>query len=905
MGEVYRARDTRLDRTVALKIIRGGDSVDALSRERFYREARAISALDHPHICALYDVGDAEGTDYLVMQFLEGETLHQRLARARAGPDVASSGSKGSINGPLSLELTLRYAIEIASSLDVAHRRGIVHRDLKPANIIITRTGTKLLDFGLAKLTHSDGARETVLSRLGNRSTSTAPLTSAESIVGTLNYMPPEQLEGRAVDARTDIFAFGAVLFEMLSGRRAFDAASNVGVIAAILSEEPPELTEVSKVLATLPPFLQRSLERLVRKCLAKSPDDRWQCAGDLSAELHWINDERLRALEHVELETAPQTELLPRRTRDLRWVAAVAVAILTTGGITAWMFIKAVPPPEMVTFEIAENTNGIEAFADSPGLLAVSPDGRRIAIATGGATAGKLVLRSLDAMGIAVLEGTEGAWHPFWSPDGKFLGFTRRATDRTLRMVNLANGGISTVADDVSGRGAWGSGNTIIFNRQRQGLFMVTAPGGTPTAITKVDAAAGEADHLWPVFLPDGRRFLYLVLNQDRQKSAIVLDSLDAPGRREILKAQSSFELSAGQLLVQNDGTIYAHPFDSDSGTITGEPRPVASGVAYNARSGRAAFSVSSAGGTLSYLRGGATEQPILQWFDLTGKPLATVNVAEGAVRVHSVSPDGSHIAVQLEGATGTGDIRVIDVARNVATRLTSESGDQRDPVWSPDGKYIYFASSRNGDMDLYRRSAGGGGADELLFQSKELKSPSSVSPDGRYLLFARWVRGQPSDIWALPLAGDRQPFPLVRTGYNEGGAALSPDGKWLAYHSNDLGTNQVYVESFPSSQQRERISTTSGAGAAWSRDGKTVFYLTTDGKVMAADVMVVAGRLRAGTPRELFTPARLRAGERTLGFAATAGRFLLMTVGTVAGHGPMTVTVLLNWQRLLSPRN
>jgi serine/threonine protein kinase/Tol biopolymer transport system component len=908
MGEVYRARDTRLDRIVAIKVIASTVALDPAFRERFDREARAISALDHPHICTLYDVGHENGVDFLVMQFLEGETLAARLARGpRPRSDAASGGAAATLpsltsvaRGPVPVETALRYGAEIASALDAAHRRGIVHRDLKPGNVMLTKSGTKLLDFGLAKL-----AEETPAGGLGGPATRTVPLTSSGSIVGTLNYMPPEQLEGGTIDARTDIFALGAVLFEMLSGRRAFDAESHAGLIAAILNDDPPALGELADTRSSLPPSLHRALERLVRRCLAQDPDDRWQSAADVAAELRWIDEERARAAGRTENDTSANA--LAPRSGKRKWplLSGAALAFVALVGAAAWFAPRPEPSAEVVTFDLSE-ADTPNQFNSGPGMMAVSPDGRHVVMSIGSTReTAVLVIRSLRSTTTVTLKGTEGAWQPFWSPDSRSIGFIDGAREGNVRRVDVEGGRLTTLAEKVRGRGAWGSSGLVLVDRALDGIFSVSENGGTLTRVTTVNTAAGETDHLWPVFLPDGRRFLYMVRYPlaDRHKNTIVLASVDSAERQEILKASSHVELSAGHLLFSRDGTVYAQPFDADKGRLTGEARPIAEGIAQNLTNGRAAFSAAAAATTLVYRRGGADGRlhNTMEWFDRAGKSLGILGGTESRNRGHALSPDGTRVAVMRDEPDGRIDLYLIDVERNITSRLTSDPGDDMFPVWSPDGARIYFTRSNKGSLDLFQRSSGNAGGDELLLESPLLKAASAVSPDGKILLFTTSRDGLRNgrDIWGLPLTGEKKPFVVRQTRYEEEAASFSPDGKWIVYHANDLGTWQVYVESFPVAGERVRISSPSGSNAGWSRDGRTIFYLSSDRNLMAVDLTVSGEKLRPAAARELFALDRLTEGPGVLDIDHGRGRFLLNTRGGANAESTRVppLTIITNW--------
>ena len=899
MGEVYRARDTRLDRIVAIKIMAGTVALDPTFRERFDREARAISALDHPNICTLYDVGHEKGVDFLVMQFLEGESLADRLARGarpRSDPSNGPQSASGSApsKGPIPIELALKYGAELASALDAAHRRGIVHRDLKPGNVILTKSGSKLLDFGLAKLAEQPG-----VVGMGECATRTVPLTGTGSIVGTLNYMSPEQLEAGTVDTRTDIFAFGCVLFEMLSGRRAFSAQSHAGLIAAILNDDPPSLVEGSDAAFTGPlsPALHRALDRLVRKCLAKNPDERWQSAADLGAELAWIDQERQRFSGEPASGSGPgPAPATSSRSRERRWIAAAVVAALAATSLAAWRLLEPEPPTSQIQFDIAGD---VEPFLRGPGLMAMSQDGSRLAVVAGTrAETAKLFLRSMDSTQMLPLAGTEGAWNPFWSPDGRSIGFVDRTSSPVLRRIDLSGGAVYTLGQNYLGRGTWSAAGLIMFDRDPGGILTIPANGGAETSVIKPDPASGERQYTFPVFLPDGRRFLYLAKYEDRQKNAIFLSSLDGRERRRLIAADSSFELSGNHIIYQRDGTAFAQPFDVQAGQITGDPRSLFEGVSFNSTNGRSAIAAASSGAAIVYQkgRGIAGREGTLTWFDLAGKELGKMAGGDTRSRHLSVSPDGGRIAVSRDLDLTRADIYVIDSERGVPNRLTSDPADDLYPVWSSDGSRIYFTSTRSGPGDLYSRPSGGGGADELLFASGEPKQPLTTSPDGKLLLFMRNLGGeQQRDVWAIPLSGGAKPFPVLQTQFNEDAAVFSPDGRWLAYVSDDLGSRQIYAEPFPSSGVRIRISPTTGMTPAWRDDGAGLFYVTQDDEVMTVDVTPAGGTMRVGTPRPLYTAQDLVPVNRNLVFDPGRKRVLMLRMSSRPEATPLTV--ILNW--------
>jgi len=897
MGEVYRARDTRLDRLVAVKVIAGPAALDPSFRERFDREARAISALDHPHICALYDVGHENGIDFLVMQLLEGQTLAERMARgARPASDpsaVSGSGvsSAGGSRGAITIEQALRYGAEIAGALDAAHKRGIVHRDLKPGNIILTKSGTKLLDFGLAKL-----AEQPSITGLGDIATRTVPLTGTGSIVGTLNYMAPEQLEGGTIDTRTDIFAFGAVLFEMLSGRRAFNAQSHAGLIANILNDQSPTL-DVPELKASLPPSAHRALDRLLRKCLAKDPDDRWQSAADLASELRWIDEERLRLSGQTEPEAASSPGRPTSRRAERLWMAAAGVAVLAATGIAAWAFLRPAPPVIPIRFSI--DTGGL---AQGGGMLAVSPDGRHVALATGPLHGFKLAIRSIDSQDLRLLNGTEGAWQPVWSPDSRSIVFgDSRSPGASLKRVEINGGPVMTLAQNIRGRAAWGSAGTILINQQGP-LVSIPEQGGPATPVTELQSSANETGHGWPQFLPDGRRFLFVANHNDRQKNAIYLGTIGSPERVPIVAADSSFELSNGYLLFQRGGTLLAQAFDVQRGRTIGDPRPIVEDVAHNPSNGRMTVSASADGDVLAYRLGGArfAGRTTLQWVDLQGKPISTLGDPEWISRTPAISPDGSRVAVAKVEADGTTDLYVIEVERNVHTRLTAAPGNDTNPVWSPDGAWIYFTSFRNNVSDIYRRASSGAGDDELVHQAKEPVTPTAISRDGEVLLLTRGMGPKNSrDIWGLRLKGNRELFEVLSGPFDQEAAIFSPDGKWIAYHSDDLEKYQVYAEPFPRTGERARLSPTSGNSPTWSADSRTVYFNYGNSKVSAVDLRIEGKTLRPAVPRELFTAPNLQPGERSILPDHSKARMLLLI--SDQENAPQPLNVIVNWRAAL----
>ncbi len=752
MGEVYRARDTRLDRTVAIKILPETLAADPQFRDRFDREARAISQLDHPNICTLHDVGEHAGTAYLVLQYIEGETLAHRLEQ-----------------GALPLEQALKTAIEITSALDKAHRAGIVHRDLKPGNIMLTKAGAKLLDFGLAK-SRTPFASGAALSMLP---TTPANLTAQGTILGTFQYMAPEQLEAQEADVRSDIFAFGSLFHEMLTGRKAFESTSQARLISAILKDHPP-------MVSTLQPSASPLVDRIVSGCLAKDADERFQSAHDLLMALRWA----------AELLDSPQggvpdptARIQDRSRRERVWMltaaATMAVALLLTWPTA--LYLRRTEPEPLVT-----RLDVVTPETSDPFSFALSPDGRQLAFVATTDGEPRLWVRPLDQVTGRALPGTEDASQPFWAPDGSAIGFF---ADGRLKRVNLEGGTPRVLADaPVPRGGTWNRDGVIVFSPTViTTLLRINATGGTPTPVTML--SAGQGTHRWPHFLPDGRQFVYLAALGEPETRGIFLGSLDGGKPERVLNADSSVAYQGGRLLVVSQGALVAHDFDITRGSISGNPITLAQPVGVDAggATGLGAFSV-SATGVLAY-RNGATARRQLIWVDRAGKRLGEVApVDDFAPATPDVAPNGQRIAL-FRNVQGNPDVWLIEVARGVLTRFTFGPSNEVTPIWSPDGQRIVFTSSRNGHWDLFEKAADGISEERPLLINADEKSPLDWSPDGRVILYGVQNSTTRADLWALPLTGDRVPFPVVQTGFDDLSGRFSPDGKWLAYVSNEAG--------------------------------------------------------------------------------------------------------------------
>jgi len=863
MGEVYRARDTRLERTVAIKVLPDTLAGDPQFRERFDREARAISQLTHPHICTLYDVGEQAGVAFLVMEYLEGETLADRLAK-----------------GALPLDQALQIAIAIASALEKAHRAGIVHRDLKPGNIILTKGGAKLLDFGLAK-TGASAIAGTALSMLP---TALADLTAQGTILGTFQYMAPEQLEGREADARTDIFAFGAVVYEMVTGQKAFEGQSRASLISAIMLSDPPPIATSQRLT---PP----ALDHVVSACLAKDPDGRWQSASDLRGELQWI--------AHAGSQASARAPVVAGRWRRERvaWASVALLSLLAATLVSVARFREPAPKVELSRVQIAP-PGGSYTFT-------LAPDGRTLAFiapSPGGRTRSVWV-RKMDSLEPRALPGTEDAnTPPFWSWDSRFVAFQAGGK---LKKVDLTGGLPQTICDaplTLLG-GAWNRDGVIIFGDGR--IMRVSEAGGVATPVT----LASPAFHFFPSFLPNGHDFVYLryVSPQD---SGIYLGSLDARPEQQrserLLETPlmstyaPSLDPTTGHLLFMRDGTLLAQPFDARRLALAGEAVPVAERVGIFLLS--AQFST-SATGVLAYRKAGTTLSRLVS-YDRAGTAVRTVG-EPGAFWDVALSPDGTRVATNVdEGRATGGGISVLEVAQGVANPFTFDSAPDGAPVWSWDGHRIAFVASRLGGVGVYQKGSGSGGQEqELLRPTSALKLTNDWSRDGRSLLFSSRDPKTKSDLWVLPLTGDGAaagpPVPFVRTEFNERQGQFSPDTHWIAYVSDESGRSEVYALPFPASsgEGRVRISVDGGTQPRW-RNRNELFYVSLDGNVMVKDVST--GPAKAGTPRVLFA-APFQVGLEPDSFqwdvAASGDKFLINTPSTASEP----VTIVLNWTAAL----
>ncbi len=879
MGEVYRARDTRLERTVAIKVLNAQLVGSAELRARFEREAKIISQLQHPHICVLHDVGNEGPIDYLVMEFLQGESLAERLRK-----------------GPLDADQVVTIAIEIADALEKAHRAGVVHRDLKPGNVMLTKSGAKLLDFGLAKplgATVASGTGSgTSPSVFAAALTSTmpapspaTPLSTAGAVIGTVQYMSPEQIQGIEADARSDIFSFGVMLFEMVTGKRTFEGKTQASIVGQILAVDPPSVS-------TLRPQTPPGLERVIRLCLDKDPDERIQTAHDLKLQLQGIAESPLT--------TTQSAAVVPSRRSWLPWVAAGVLGVAAIAFALAYMQAMHAPqvsvhsyilPPEKATFLLTGTTAG-------PPVL--SPDGLRIAFVAKNADGKRMLwIRPLNSPVAQPMSGTEGATYPFWSADSRYVAFF--ATGK-LNKVDASGGPPQALCDAPFGRGgAWGATGTIVFAPDTtSGLARVDAAGGTRVGLTTLDAK--ETSHRWPDFLPDGNHFLYFAHGSTTADSGIYLAALDSKERKLLLRNDSNAIYAApGYLLFVRDNTLLAQRFNLRSLALEGEAKPVADHVAVNTDIWHGILTT-SANGELLYQHGAAGGGSQLVWYDAAGKQGEPVLPDIADYYNPALSPDASKLAFELEN-NGVADIWVLDVARHTKTRLTFGPQYSGDPIWWPDGKSIVFSygASASGNS-LYRQNADGTGSKEKLLETPGIIDiPFSVSPDGRYIAYMRRDPKSNSgwDIWALPMfpdkSGDQKPFPLVATNFSDVTPSFSPDSKWLAYANNETGRMELYVQPFPSGAGRWQVSTAGGGRPNWRKDGKELFFISPDGQIMAVDVSQNGASLQLGAPHALFKAATVVGQNGPYTVSADGKKFVMNTVLPQSITEPLTL--ITNW--------
>jgi serine/threonine protein kinase len=850
MGEVYLARDMKLKREVAIKILPDEFSRDADRVSRFQREAEVLASLNHPNIAHIYGLEESGGTRCIVMELVGGETLQERLKR-----------------GPVPIDEVLPLAKQLAEALEAAHEKGVIHRDLKPANLKYSSDGQlKVLDFGLAK-----AFQEQQTESLSNSPT----LISASVpgvVLGTAAYMSPEQAKGRPAERTSDVWAFGCVLYEMLTGHAAF-AGETVGeIIAAVLTEEPD--------WRQLPPAVPVSIRRLLRRCLQKDRKQRLQHIGDARIE---INEARSGS----DLDGEPRSNASGSR----QWLPALTATVLI-GAVIMWMVAsRTVTAPPEVRFEVTT------PLTPDPVSLAVSPDGQQIAFVATSNERQQIWVRPLNSTLSRPLAGTDGGVYPFWSPDSRSIGFFN---DGKLKLIDIDGGLVRDLANAPNPLGgAWNSDGTILFTQNFAGpISRISAAGGDPTVVTRIEGQ--QSSHRFPRFLPDGRHFLYYVPG-DAGARGVYVGQLDGAATGRLLDADAAaVYASPGYLLFVRQGKLIAQKFDPGKLALSGNPFPVAD---QSLTVGDASSSVglsASAAGSIVY-RGGQAGglQRQFVWFDRSGKEIGKLAVDDASPQTPSLSPDGRRIAL-ARTVNGNTDIWMLDLARGTLNRFTYDAATDVAPVWSPDGQRVVFSSNRKGVFDLYQKSVTGTGGEDLVLATPQNKGASDWSPDGRFVLY-RSPGPSGFDLWAVPITGERKPVPVVQTDFEERDGQFSPDGNWIAYQSNESGRIEIWVQSFPGPGGKSQVSTNGGAQVRWGHDGKELFYIALDGQLMSVPIHLTNNQtVEAETPVALFAT---HIGGAVQGpypqyyvVSPDSKKFLMDTIVTEAGNSP--ITVILNWK-------
>ena len=865
MGEVYQARDLELGREVAVKVLPLSFSSDATRLRRFQQEACAAGALNHPNVLIVHDIGACEGAPYVVSELLEGETLRKRIGGTPVGQRRA-----------------IDYALQIANGLAAAHEKGIIHRDLKPENIFITNDGRlKILDFGLAKLTQVEGDQ-------GQTDIPTRRVdTNPGVVMGTVGYMSPEQLKGRSVDQRSDIFSFGAILYEMLSGRRAFQRESAAETMSAILKEDPAELSGTNNSVSP-------ALERIVNHCLEKKPEGRFHSARDIAFALEALSGST--ASEETAIATA-----LPAASKRRIWLpwAISGIAVLLLAAFLAWQYIR---PPRAEVAEAMRFTITMPGKGLVIGPPVISPDGRQIVYRLNTEDGKELLwVRALDSLDARPLAGTEGALQPFWSPDSRSVGFF---ANTKLKRIDTSGGAAQPLCDAPSNvSGAWGRDGTIIFSRGvASGLYRIPAAGGTPIQVTQVDGSRNEIEHIWPYFLPDGRHFIYLVRNAQPENSSIYVGSLDSKETKSLLQVHSSIVYApSGYLLFVRDTTLMAQAFDADRLELKGDAFPVAEQASRNPIIGRAMFSVSE-NGVLVMRTSGINSNAQLSWYDRTGKQVGTI-MGPGGYSMPALSPDEKTVAVSrvdlLAGAAS--DIWLINLERGTQMRLTDDPASDSYPSWSPAGDRITFVSTRNGVTSIYAKLSNGSAIEEPLASSVELKWNPMFSPDGKFIIYAQLNPKTNTDLYKVSTGGDKKVEPFLQTNFIDAQPRVSPNGRWVAYISNETGQFEVYVQTFPVAGSKLLVSIGGGAQPQWRSDGRELYYYAPNRKLMAVEVNGDGPTFTVGIAQPLFdvrvfgTADQSFPGNGYYTLTRNGNRFLVPSVPESPER--QQINVILNW--------
>ena len=869
MGEVYRAKDTRLDRTVAIKVLPSHLSSDPELKQRMEREAKAISALQHANICTLYYIGTQDGTDFLVMEYLEGQTLADRL-----------------LKGALPIEQVLKIGTEIAQALEKAHQQGIIHRDLKPANIMLTKAGAKLMDFGLAKPKISIAAQavgaftpSTPTMNLASLTAAVSPLTQKGSIVGTFQYMAPELLQGAEADARSDLFSFGCVLYEMITGRRAFEGKSQLSVFSSILEKDP-------EPIASSQPLAPPMLDRVVRACLAKDPADRIQSAHDVAMDLRWVS-------ESSQPDSAQSSAEFKKSWAA--WTFALLLALAALAGFAGYRWAKSstdslslhaeIPPP---------NKFLLDTTGDAGGMPVLSPQGDKIAFVAHSGDAKMLWVRPLNSDSAQQLEGTQNAMHPFWSPDGRYIGFFANGK---LAKIAASGGPVTVLADAPNSRGgSWSANDVIVFAPDFLGaLLKVSAQGGAAEPATLIEKTKHDT-HRWPWFLPDGKHFLFLATSHtggDPKPNGIYFGSVDNKETRQLVASDSAAQYASGYLLYRANTALVAQPFDPESGTLSGSAAPLFNNLRDDVGVWRSIFAVSQNGLMVYQLGSAASAKSSLVWFDRSGKALADFDPRESTIIDVRLSPDNKRVAF----ASGTG-IWTLDLERKTKTRITFDQQLVQEPSWSPDGKTLMFSARMakgGGNVEIRSKSADGSGAEKTLIAEQNNYHYPAWSPDGKYLTYI-WGDGEKMvSLWIVPVAGNAKPVAIVQPPSAQSNICyrVSPDSRWVAYISDESGLQEVYITSFPEGKGKWKVSSSGGAYPAWRADGKELFYQNVTNDFFACPIAVKASEVEVGTPQHLFNTSSPGIG---ISFDVSAdGKRLLVNHAEEEAQAPLQL--LTNW--------
>jgi len=875
MGEVWRARDAALGREVALKVLPEDFAADPERRARFEREARVLASLNHPNVATLYGLEHLEGVHVLVMELVEGEGLDELMAR-----------------GPVPIDEAVPIAVQIAKALEAAHEAGIIHRDLKPANVRLRPDGAvKVLDFGLAKAWESEGSA----SGLSLSPTITSRHTREGVILGTASYMSPEQSRGKAVDRRADIWAFGVVLWEMLTGRRMFDGETVTDVIASVVTREPD--------WDALPGDTPSALRRLMSRCLRKDPRTRQPDIGSVRLDLEELESAEQDQATTAEAEGASVPARRLSRARMVGWLAAAGV-LLAAGVAVGWLAIPHRIDRRMVEFQVQPPPEThFYLDPERPGAAAISPNGSAIAFTAEVKGAWQLYVRPLSSSIARPVAGTEGAQYPFWSPDSRSVGFFADGKLRRVRVMGGASPPV-TICDAEEVKGAsWGSAGVIVFAPNASSpLQRVSESGGEPTVVTAFDPALKEDSHRQPRFLPDGRHFLYLArVGGGSGDNAVMVASIDGGQAKLLVRSPVAAEYASGYLLFLRGGTLMAQPFDASRLELSGEARPVAEDIYVVAPATALAVFSASTDGTLVYQTGGAAAARKMVWRDREGRVTGQLG-GEASYWDLALSPAGDQAAVNVSGTAGPADTWVFDLARGVGTRLTFDPHDEWGLAWSPDGRTLVFGSDRQGRFyDLYAIAVGGTEPERLLYASDMTKVPSSISPDGEWLLYAEQTRETGWDLSVLPLRGEPTPRPLVKAEFDQAMATFSPDGRWVAYGSNESGNLEVYAVPFPGPGRKWQISTHGGTWPVWRRDGREIYYRGPNGTVYATPIEPHGDTLAIGMPEPLF---RLEVPQDSTNqrYAPTSDGSRFLSIEPVDAQVKNPLTVVMNWTAKLT---